>query len=519
MRKITYSLLIIIASALFTSCSDFLDVSASNELPDKDVIKNVKEAQAALDGVYKQFQSRYYYGCDFITYGDVRGDDLGTTKSGDRTNSQYTFGHLNSTTSTNGGYFWEMIYSALNRTNSLLGYINNGSVEIKTAADQTKLDNIKAQTYALRAYLHFDLIRVYGEPYLKNKAALGVVKADRVIKKEEKPERATVEEIYSFIIDDLTTAINSKTTVNNKETTALSNAKDNAGRMNLWAAKAFLSKVYLYMGKNKESYTLAKEVIDSGEYSLIPRDKYVSSWGEAFSDESIFEIYNDEKENANRESLGYVISFESKGGYKAVSLTDTLTNFYAELSKDPEDCRLDLLQLRAITETKKGYSYERKYPGRGGDMYVNNPKLIRLSEVYLIAAEAGALAGEADAANYLDAIRQRATTATLAPTTATGEALVELVMMERRKELFGEGHRFFDITRNLGDKVVKRVGTVNNPISAGITIDPNDPSKNKDIYVSEISWNNKNTYLLILPIPNAETDNNKNIVQNPGYPF
>jgi hypothetical protein len=497
MKKIIYSAAIILASTFFTSCSDFLDVSPSYELPDGEVITNVKEAQAALDGVYSRFISRYYYGCDMVTYGDVRGDDLGTTLNGNRTNNQYRYGHTTSINSTNAGYFWEHIYASINRANRLLEKIENGSVVATSDEDKAEVANIKAQALVLRAFMHFDLVRIFGEPYLKNKNAYGVVKADRVFAKEEKPQRSTVDEIYKFIISDLTTAIGAT-----ESDWVLSDVKTD-GAINVWAAKSFLSKVYLYMGENEKSYDLAKEVIESGVYSLIDGRDYVRSWGDAFTTEAIFEIYTSDVENADRESLGSVIN---PSGYLAVTVADTTSNLFVLLKEDLNDCRLGMLQKGTVNNGRNVvYFINKKYPGREGNMYVNNPHLIRLSEVYLIAAEAGALAGKSDAADYLDDIRMRANPAVApTPSSVTGQDLVDLVMKERRKELFGEGHRFFDITRNLGTREVVRTGTSTNPIS-------------NDMFVPKISWNNNNTYLLIMPIPSGERDNNPDIYQNPGY--
>lgn len=489
--KITLILVIVLLS---TSCSDFLEVSSSDELPREEVVTNIKEARAALNGVFTTLIQNEYYGCDFVTYGDVRGDDMGTTESGDRTASQYTFGHTTSLTSTNAGSFWQYGYALLGRCNSLLERINEGAVQVASDEEKAELDEIKAQALAMRALLHFDLVRVYGEPYLKNKEAEGVIKSDRIIKKEEQLPRISVADTYDFIVSDL------KAAIGEPEAPVLSKDKKN-GYINLWAAKSLLAKVYLYMGKYHESFDLAEDVINSGVYNLIPGIDYVRSWGEAFTSEAIFELYTSDVENADRESIGFV---SSPNGYAAISATQALIDL---LNEDPRDYRLGLLERVVEEKTGEIKTFIKKYPGREGNLYVNNPHIIRLSEIYLIAAEAGAYVSGADAKarGYLDALREmRVDNPTPTPETVSGEALVDLVKKERRKELFGEGHRFFDIIRDLGTKTVGRIGTPTYPLT-------------NPIYVQEISWNNEYSYLLILPIPSAETDNNTLLKQNEGY--
>ncbi len=478
------------------SCSDFLEVSQSDELPKDEVVTNVKEASAALNGIYTLMKSASYYGCDLVTYGDVRGDDMGTMAAGDRTASQYTYGHTTSLTSTNAGSFWEYGYRMLGRCNSLLERINAGAVQTSSDAEKAQLNDIKAQALTLRALLHFDLVRIYGEPYLKNKDAWGVIKADRVINKEEQLARVSVKDIYSFMVSDLTDAIGTTEKPN------LSEDKKN-GYINLWAAKSLLAKIYLYMGEYKKSYDLAEDVINGGVYSLIAGSDYVRSWGEAFSSEAIFELYTSDVENADRESIGYVLSPD---GYAASGSTQELFDL---LNEDPKDYRLKLATKKEGEDKKIRY-FINKYPGREGNLYVNNPHIIRLSEVYLIAAEAGAYVNEANAKKYLDDLRKERRISTTespfvpTPESVSGGVLVDLVKVERRKELFGEGHRFFDITRDLGTKTMKRTGTPTFPL-------------NNDIYVKEIGWNNDYSYLLILPIPSEEKDNNAVIQQNEGY--
>lgn len=130
-----------------------------------------------------------------------------------------------------------------------------------------------------------------------------------------------------------------------------------------------------------------------------------------------------------------------------------------------------------------------------------NIKVIRLAEVYLNRAEAEAHLGESKPATAteniaaiadLTKIAQRGDPAAVIDATLTGQALIDRVLLERRKELAFEGQRLFDLTRNKKDfvKYESEGGTMN------ITY-PSDKT--------------------ILPVPQSAIDVNGNLEQNPGY--
>jgi len=485
-NRLLLNIAILIGAVSLSSCSDFLKVDPSDQIPNGTAVTTVGEAEAALVGIFPGFIDPEYYGADMITYGDVRGDDM-AARTTSRTYSQFTFGHASPLTSTNGGYFWQYIYKNLNRATSLITKINEGAVVLKEDGEKVQLNQVKGEALTLRALMHFDLVKVYGEPYIKNPNAWGVVISDKVYGKDDKPKRSTVKQTYDFIVNDLKEALGIGTNV------VLLKKNIVNGRVNYYAAKALLAKVCLYMGDYENAYTYAKDVIENGGYSLISNANYVNSWSSEFTTESVFEIHVSETQNPDREGMGFLWS---TSGYAASIVTQSLLDL---LGEDPNDIRGNVLVKATLPTGVPGY-FVNKYPGRSGNIYVNNIRIIRLSEVYLIAAEAGVRTGKTDASTYLNDIRLRAN-----PQATTVTATLELVMNERRKELFGEGQRFFDITRDLGTNVVKRVG-----YAGAIEL-------TRENQVLELSWNNKQTYLHILPIPQAEKDINPEIQQNEGY--
>lgn len=461
---------VLACTLLMASCGkDFLEVFPNDQLVTETAITGVDGANAALYGAYNTMQSVNSYNCNMITFGEVRGGDMQTFARGSRTNNYYVFN--NRTPDNVDENLWAVPYTALNQVNNVIAAFIDGNI---TDGTKEERDNILGQCYTLRAFFHFDIVKLFGVPYMKDKTAPGAVIADRVIPASEKPQRSTVEQTYTFIREDLTQAI---------QLLATSKAIDN-GYINYWAAQALLSRVALYMGDWDAAFSAAKTVIADGPYVLVPNGSYVTSWAQEFTTESIFDVVNTASDNGDRESIGYVAD---PAGYGAMIATTAFVNL---LQEDPDDVRLKLLK----NDNSGQLGYIAKYPGRGMSM-INNVRILRLSEIYLNAAEAALRKASKDqtaADDYLYAIQRRANPAAVKITATTDN-----VLTERRKELVSEGHRFFDVMR-LGI-TVNRTGGRN--------------YLNQD-EVTTVTWDD---FRCVLPIPRYEINVNPTILPTPGY--
>ncbi|MDR0692290.1 MAG: RagB/SusD family nutrient uptake outer membrane protein [Prevotellaceae bacterium] len=456
------------------SCgNEFLNVFPNDSLVTETAITSVAGANAALYGVYDLLQSTSLYNCNMITYAEVRGEDMQPVNRSARTSDFYTF---NNRTPDNGNHnLWYYPYVGLNRINSIITAFDNGQV---TDGSENQRNAILGQAYALRGFFHFDLVKLYGVPYLKDKTAPGIIIADHVITPAEVNQRATVADAYDQAVGDLTQALS-----------LLSGTKIRTdGYINYWAAEALLARVYLYMGNYDEAFNKAKDVIDNSGYQLTPNNEYVASWALEFTKESLFDLVNIGTDNGDRESIGYVAKPEPDG-YGALIATPVFIDL---LEEDPDDIRLELLGVANDADT----CYVAKFPGRGLTA-VNNVRIIRLSEVYLIAAETALrkpVKNQTAADEYLDAIRKRAN-----PAAPFISATTDEVLKERRKELVSEGHRFFDIMR------------------LGLTV--NRMANNAKAFLNAeeartVGWDE---HLCILPIPRYEIDINPELLVTPGY--
>lgn len=473
---------------LLASCSGYLDDNKPTDKIPADQIKTLQDAIGSVNGLYIYMKWNDYYGLNMMSLGDVRGDDLrGRTASAYQAMTNYEF------SPTNNSYdnLWARCYNIIMNANIIL--TNWDNVPAETPAEIKLKNDVKGQALAVRALCHFDLARLYGYPYqMNNGASLGAVIGNRVILKGERMPRATVKQTYDFVIKDLLDAL------------PLLSDKKNWGHINYWAAKGLLARVYLYMGDYDNAFKHADELITDSRnpYKLTPNGVYVTSWAkqddqDANDTENLLELIVTLQSNLdnNGGTNSWYYPLWHGAGAAGASLLPT-NSWLAILDEDPADVRHGLLDVRS-----DGQRWLKKFPGWGGDPKVNNPKVIRLSEVYLIAAEAALMKSPVDQGKsdlYLDAIRKRANPASLTIT-----ATVDDILKERRKEFIGEGHRFFDLSR------------------LGRTIDRSGADHAQFISIKKFrnvkTWDEVEYYQTVLPLSNSERIANPEAAQNPGY--
>ncbi|MGO1242684.1 MAG: RagB/SusD family nutrient uptake outer membrane protein [Sphingobacterium sp.] len=483
------------AALISTSCSDFLNVEPTDSTDAPTAIATSKDAQVVINGLMSKLTSSDYYGRTFPLYADAKGGDITIGSQGRGYDALYVFNHSESSNAYSG--FWSQGYHCILQVNNLLGAIET----MQSQGSAEDFDDKIGQALTLRALVYFDLVRLYGEPYNEDKTALGVPNITEVLPNEAKELRNTVEENYAQIISDLTAAED-----------LLSDDKSN-GFVNYYGNLALQSRVYLYMEDYDKALTAAQKVMDSEKYTLYSNDEWAASWTKEFGTESILEfgIYPNEEDLGNT-SLGAMYRKKGHGSTSILGYFIASTDFLTKLSEDMTDVRWAVMEEDEFSETSEhpaerlGSSY--KYSGStslAGDKNASNStavniKVIRLSEVYLNAAEAAFLKPAPDkkaAVTYLNAIRKRSPG--LVPATAA-TLTFDMIKSERGKELFTEGHRFFDKIR-WNDNI-----TFDDALGSIPTI-----HREKTI--------DRTFYKTILPISIDEINANPEIEaqQNPGY--
>lgn len=487
MKKIT-TIITVLSIMLLASCEDFLDVKPSNYAAAETSITNEADAEVAINGLMRKMTSSNYYGRNFVIYGDAKGGDFAIRSQGRGLDALYTFNH--SATSNSYSGFWSQLYHNILQANNLLANI----AKIEEAGDATDaLNEFKGQALTARALMYFDLVRMYGKPYNMDKASFGVPLILEPLDASSQPTRASVEAVYQQIMKDLTDGA-----------PLLSTSAEN-GYLNYYANLAIQARVNLFMENYGAALAAAEEIINDGPYSLYSNEEWVDSWSNEFGSESIFElgIYTDEADLGSG-SLGFYllrlgIVKNAMGWFMASDYWIT------RMSEDPTDVRWGIMDYDESSSERFGSC--RKYTGVDlsgdkGSTSAVNVKVIRLSEIYLIAAESALGLPTPDrvkAAGYLNEIRKRSPG--LAPADETTVTL-DMIIDEKSKELFAEGHRYFDMLR------LNRTIEFNDEfITPAVVIIHRDKTITRDFYK------------IILPISQTEIDANPAIAsqQNPGY--
>lgn len=482
MKKI--NIISVFAALALSSCSNFLDVEPTNSGDATTAISTAADARIIINGLMSKMASGNYYGRNFPLYGDAKGGDLTVFSQGRGYDYLYAFNHTES--SNVYSTIWSQGYHNIAQINNLLESME----KLESEGSAENFNSFKGQALTARAFTYFDLVRLYGKTYQDDKSSYGVPNVTTTLASNAQELRASVEANYNQILDDL----------KNSES-LLSKTKSN-GYINYYANKALQARVYLYMGDYPNALSAAQDIINSGVYQLYSNSEWVGSWTGEYGKESIFElaIYPLEGDLVNS-SLGVYVRRQGHGGSAILGNFMASDDFIARLGQDPDDVRHGVMGRDETNRIGAIYKYSGSVDldgDKNSDNYTAvNIKVVRLSEIYLIAAEAALYIDKDLAADYLNEIRKRSPN--LAPATA---ATIDLDMIadERSKELVGEGHRFFDMIR--WNKPIKFNDELGNLaiIHREKTIDRSFPKT-------------------LLPIPIGEINANPGIKaqQNPGY--
>ena len=487
-QYITVAALVLIS---ISACKGFLDTVPTDSVVDKNAMVTMPDARVACNGLYTPLKYYGLYGTYFPYMGDLRADNM-YPRTSDGTGSVIYTWQYESSQNSYFGTFWESYYNVIMRCNSFIENIE--ILDVTSDSDKAEKKGLTGEAYAVRALCYFDLARLYGQPYTFDQgASLGaVILKERIFPNEAATaKRGTVKETYDLILSDLDSAL-AKLPENKK-----------LGHFNYWAAKLLQARVHLYMGDYAKAYAAAEEVINSSPYELVGIDEYLAYWGEEGNDESVLELLvstqGDIDEDGGFYTMYHNMWFDDPNA--GASLIPTL-KWRTLFTDTPNDIRAQMIAYDdPVTGVKKtGEFWLRKFIGNKDQGYTfrrNNPRVLRMSEAYLIAAEAGLEAGKAEAlayfneycscryANYRDAER----------------LTLNMIQIERQKEFIGEGHRFFDVMRRGGLFISDK------------TSDPHD-FRGGSQYLNTLKVGDTK---VVLPISSNEIATYPSLQQNPGY--
>lgn len=440
----TRLLIILSLPLLLAGC--LKDINPSDALSTGTLTGTRQGLQQALNGAYALFKDHVsfngtvdgnnMYLRQYFQLSDFASDDIVCAQT--TTDPLfYSFSLDHTATQTNSRYFWYISYKIINDCNTVIE-----SAESIANPDES-IKQLIGECYFLRAFCHFNLVRLFGRPYTQDPGADGIIlrlsSSDPGLK-----ARSSVAEVYASVIAD---AVKGADLMNQPRGVQFGSKE---------AAWALLSRVYLYEEKNDSTIFYADKVIASPRFALETAATFPQLFANAMAGkETIFcTAFTPADDYGKAGSIASMLYSDGNSGwgeeYASQSLRDTM-------SAHPEDVRwsyiVPLKDGSGNLQKKNGIEvyYISKFSFQGGSPTLSSPILFRLAEMYLNKAEAAAKAGNANTAlDNVDEIRknrglQNALYNRVLP---TGKTALDVVLKERRIELAFEGHRSFDVYRN-----------------------------------------------------------------------
>ena len=392
----------------FTGCEKSLEFNQEGSLTTAEAIQTPEDLQSVLNGIYDVFANTM--NGNIQTFNELLSDNLNKPK----TNADYNEMWVRKTIIFNGTIksVYADAYRVIERANVLLSNVDN--VSGLSSEDRTRM---VAEARFMRAYMHFELVKLFAQPYgfTSDNSHPGIVVRRAGI--YETAPRTSVAGVYSFVLEDLKAA-----------------EKDlpvsNGNYASKYAAKALIAKVYFQMMDYSNALPYLNEVIDNGGYSLGSIDRFQEG---VISPESIFGIVSTPDQGDDR-------SGSYKGNYTS---NDPELNLRSEFIQETFGTLPDTtVDKRAawFTISNEGQSNERyllnKFP-----LDMLNMPLLYLTDMKLLRAEAYGILNQnlAQAAQDINDIRTRAGYGVLIPTNSTPAAIINAAQRERRIEMSGEG--------------------------------------------------------------------------------
>ena len=444
MKKKIFSivtLVLIVAS----SCKN-LSVAPSDAISTGTLTTTSDGLTNALNGAYALFKDhiefngtvddnnmylrQYYHLSDFasddIVCGQITEDPLFNSFTMDHSPSQG-----------NSRYYWYISYKIITGVNTVIDAVE------KSGKTDATTNQLLGECYFLRAFCHFNLVRLFGKPYSVDPNAPGIILRTSLTDEAQKA-RSTVKEVYDSVIADA-----------EKASTLMTQSRG-VQYASQEAAWALLARVNLYKEDNAKAISYASKVISSGKFTLSNKSNYASLFANATtSSETIFCFaFTTVDDYGKFGSIASMIYSDGNSGWGEEYASSSLRDL---MSAHPEDVRWSYIvpakDGNGNIQKKNGIEmyYISKFSFQGGSPNLSSPIMFRLAEMYLIRAEAEAKTSNAAAAlDDVDMIRKnRGLEASLYnKVVPSGKTLLDVVLDEKRIEMAFEGHRTYDVYRN-----------------------------------------------------------------------
>lgn len=482
MKKIIYTM-IIACTTLFASCDSWLEVKPYDQIAEGELQKSEEGYQKMLNGIYIDLNSDALYGQTLsVEMIEVMGGayTIGTDNSvwgnykdlsSYQYNTEYWRNRLDQT--------WNKAYALILNCNKILETIDGN----KNLFTDGSYYIIKGEALALRAMLHFDMLRLFGPVYSKDSDKKAI---PYYTKQTNSPEPIlTAQEVMEKITTDYEDALNylANDPVKTKGT-MMSNTEDGSSnflryralRLNYYAVEALMARAYLYMGNKTEAFKYATDVIKTADQNIFPfvdKNLVIGSPADPdriFSSEVLFALTNTSRGTIHKNFFdpsrlpNYVFRMDDSMMSNLVYGGAATTGGYQ-----------DDYRYRACWMATGSNRYFYKYSDMVANGSIQNTMIpmVRLGEMFLIAAESQS--GDLKAGvQYVNALRRNRGVASL--TTLTPD----LLKYEYIRELYGEGQLFF-LYKRLNSDIITSATSSKNPKASDL--------------------------IFVVPLPDTETEN------------
>ncbi|HEV8287249.1 MAG TPA: RagB/SusD family nutrient uptake outer membrane protein [Chitinophagaceae bacterium] len=447
-------------AVLAASCKKFLDREPKNTSTDVNFWKNEAEANSAVSGIYALLRTAINYpeGIGHYAWGDLPTDEFASNQTLGGQDyaaiNQINWSiSISSTAATDASRMmyrvrrWDNFYRAIDQANRVLKFVPDIPLTEYTAANPSSVQQrFLGEAYFLRAFTYFYISRIWGDVPL----VLETV-ADPTL--GEALPRTSKDQILDQAIKDINEAI--------PKLSWTSAVADKAVRANRAAAFALLAHIYAWKGEYDKAASSADSVIIKGGFTYVPRSNFTSIF-KGQSSEGIFEI------SQNKTNEGYATGIGTRTSKAPYLLSNTgnsnmpldVSNLYSRFFTDTVN---DLRVKKGMAFLGTADPITIKYsdnsfitytgPNNTSPVVLHNIVIFRLADIKLLRAEAlTAIGDNGSARTILNEVRAQAG---LAASTATDANLFEAIIDERGRELFIEGHRYYDLVR-----LAKKTGIV-----------------------------------------------------------
>lgn len=434
MKTIKTIITLLVCSLSFTSCEDFLNIIPEGQAKRDELLTTTEGIEEAMYGVYSQLRSNTLYGQElYFQTLEVMANNLFC--SGNETITALgKFEYDNTNVKSQFESIWTAMYKNISNVNSVL------DAPLVADAEEYPYTIYKGEALGLRAFMHFDLVRLFAEQYTLNPKADGIPYATEF--SLHTPDFESLEANYTHILADLHEA-DSLLTDEEKYENESNYMLDRQIHFNKYAVKATLARVYLTMGDKANAAKYAQEVIDGDKYYLKEKTEVKNDLAGVLSQkECVFGVYYSgffTQVYAKLEQTTTRYSLDVRPDYMDIYNTDNSGNDYrvsayfttTTQGSDPID------RLSKFTEI---YELQNNVASRPAELILGI-NMIRIPEMYYIMAETLLETNPDAALLYYNEMREHRGLEPLESVT------LQQINDERFKEYIGEGQLFFNMKR------------------------------------------------------------------------